>query len=177
MKKYKCGLYVGRFQPLHIGHYDIIDRMINECDTVIIAVGSAQEYSTKRNPFSYGLRASLIFKSFSWACPNIIIIPVPDREHPANDASWGDYLLNTVKTYTGLTPDVIYEGTETERTHWYDNYNIPIVNIQRSILPISATELRQALLNGEEDEFRSKTPYIVGASYNKLREEILKCYG
>lgn len=175
MKKYKCGLYIGRFQPLHMGHYDVIDRMIDECDTVIIAVGSAQEYGTERNPFSYGLRASLIFKSFSWAYPGIIIIPVPDREHPANDPSWGDYLLNTVKTYTGLTPDVIYEGKEDERTHWYDNHNISIVSIARSIMPISATEVRRALLDGDKYKFCMKTPISVSIRYEKLREEILKC--
>jgi nicotinamide-nucleotide adenylyltransferase len=178
MKKYKCGLYIGRFQPLHDGHWDIIDRMISECNVAIIAIGSAQESGTERNPFSYGIRASLIYNTCEWVDlehRNIMVIPVADREHPSNDPSWGDYLLNTVKTYTGLTPDVIYEGQETERSNWYDNYNIPIVSVERSIRPISATELRQALLDGDEQTFCNNTPFGVGRLYKVLREEILKC--
>lgn len=176
MKKYKCGLYVGRFQPLHMGHYDIINTMIHSCETVIIAVGSAQEYGTKRNPFSYGLRASLIFKSFGWAFPHVMVVPVPDREHPSNDPSWGDYLLNTVKTYTGLTPDVIYEGIEAERSTWYNNYDIPIERFHREYIKISSTEIREALFRGDYDAVTTKTPFAVSSNYEKLREEILKCY-
>jgi nicotinamide mononucleotide adenylyltransferase len=31
-KKYKCGLYIGRFQPIHIGHEAIIRQMFDECE-------------------------------------------------------------------------------------------------------------------------------------------------
>lgn len=177
MKKYKCGLYVGRFQPLHIGHTYIIGKMFDECEVVIVAVGSAQESGTQRNPFDFATRGRWIVEAF-WAHKNNIlhVVPIPDREHPSNDASWGDYLLNKVWSATGMTPDVIYEGEEDERAHWYDNHNISIVSIARSIMPISATEVRQALLDGDEDKFRMRTPISVSIHYEKLREEILKCY-
>ena len=47
MMKHKCGLYIGRFQPLHIGHTSIISKMLDECEQVIVAVGSAQESGTE----------------------------------------------------------------------------------------------------------------------------------
>lgn len=177
-KKYKCGLYIGRFQPIHWGHYSIIESMIMECETVIVAVGSAQECGTERNPFSYGLRASMISKVFSWANQTLVVIPVVDREHPSNDPSWGDYLLETVKTFTGLTPDVIYEGEETERSNWYDNYDIPVVRISRSLLKTSGSEVRQLLLEDKRREFEYKVPLALryNKMYDKLRKELLQCY-
>ena len=176
MKKYKCGLYVGRFQPLHLGHYNVISQMFEECETVIVAVGSAQECGTERNPFSYGLRASLISRTFMAYYNRLIVIPVDDREHPSNDPSWGDYLFDIVKKYTGLTPDVIYEGEEAERSTWYDNHDIHVETISRTIVKISGTEVRQSLLTGCEEAFCIKTPYAVSFEYEKLREELLKCY-
>lgn len=174
-KQYKCGLYVGRFQPIHLGHYNIIDSMLRSCEKVIIAVGSAQEWGTERNPFSYGLRSSLIFKSFGWAFPNVMVIPVSDRETPSNDPSWGDYLLYNVKFYTGITPDVIYEGEESERNHWYDNYDIPIVRVSRDQIRISSTDVRNALCDGNYDAVLRSTPFSVSNNYELLREELLKC--
>ncbi len=175
-KKYKCGLYVGRFQPLHFGHYNIIDIMLRNCETVIIAIGSAQEWGTERNPFSYARRASLIFKSLSWAHKQLLIVPVPDREHPSNDPSWGDYLLNTVKTYTGLTPDVIYEGEEIERSNWYDNHDIPVVKVSRSIIRTSSTDIRRALRDDDVEYVLEYAPTGVYLQYEELRKELLKCY-
>ena len=65
MKKYKCGLYVGRFQPLHVGHTSIISKMFDECEVVIVAVGSAQESGTVRNPFDFATRSRWIAETFS----------------------------------------------------------------------------------------------------------------
>lgn len=176
MPKYKCGLYIGRFQPIHCGHFNIINTMLDECDTVIVAVGSAQEYGTKKNPFSYAHRASLISSCFIDDISRLYIIPVQDREHPSNDPSWGDYLLNTVKRFTGLTPDVIYEGVEEERNTWYQNYDIPIRIFMRSIIPVTATKIRETLLRDDQCTFRYFTPYAISTEYDKLRKELLKCY-
>lgn len=175
-KTYKCGLYVGRFQPLHMGHWNVINSMLRTCETVVIAIGSAQECGTERNPFSYGLRASLIYKSFGWAVPNLMIIPVVDRENPSNDPSWGDYLFDTVRKYTGLTPDIIYEGAEPDRANWYDNYDIPVEVISREFIRISSTDVREALLKGNQDAILEMVPFAVANNYITLRKELLKCY-
>lgn len=175
-KKYKCGLYVGRFQPLHDGHAHIIEKMLQDCETVVVAIGSAQECGTQRNPFSYCLRATLIYKAFPFAYPNLLVMPVLDRAQPSNDPSWGDYLLKAVKTFSGLTPDVIYEGEEIERNNWYNNSNIPVVRVNRSSIPISATEIREAMLKDDTDLVMQSVPCSVWSNYYDLRKELLKCY-
>lgn len=177
MKKYKCGLYVGRFQPLHIGHTHIIDKMFDECETVIVAVGSAQESGTQRNPFDFATRSKWIIETFSTRRNHILhVVPIPDREHPSNDASWGDYLLDNVWSATEIMPDVIYEGEEEERTHWYDNLDVSIVKVPRTILPISGTMLRNAIAWNDKDVALPWIPYAIREYYDKMRKEILKCY-
>lgn len=176
MKKYKCGLYIGRFQPLHIGHTHIISKMLDECEVVIVAVGSAQESGTKRNPFDFAKRSQWIIETFGTRNNHILhVVPVSDREHPNNDASWGDYLLDKVKSATEMTPDVIYEGEESERTHWYDNIDVKIVKVPRSILPISGTMLRNAIMWNDTNVAFQCLPYAIRGYYDEMREEILKC--
>ncbi len=176
MKKYKCGLYVGRFQPLHVGHTNIIDKMFDECEVVIIAVGSAQESGTQRNPFDFATRSRWIIETFSTRRNHILhVVPVPDREHPSNDASWGDYLLDKVWSATGEMPDVIYEGKEEERAHWYDNLDVEVVKVSRSTLPISGTMLRNAIVCNDKDVSLPWIPYAIREYYDEMRKEILKC--
>ena len=144
-KKYKCGLYIGRFQPIHIGHESIICRMLLECDHVIIAIGSAQESGTERNPFSFEQRADLINNVFYRyvIAGRISIIPIRDRYQLSNDASWGDYVFQNVWDVTHRVPDVVYEGEESERSTWYDNLDVEVVKIPRSLITVSATFVRQ----------------------------------
>ena len=146
-KKYKVGLYVGRFQPIHIGHESIIRKMLDECVTVIVAVGSAQEHNTPRNPFNFWERKDLITNVFyrEVIAGRLIIIPIKDRENPSNDASWGDYVFDKVKWFTNEKPNVIYEGEEAERNNWYDNLDVEVIRVPRTNIPVSATELREAL--------------------------------
>lgn len=146
-KKYRCGLYIGRFQPIHIGHESIIRRMLLECDHVIIAIGSAQESGTQRNPFTAEQRMDLICNVFYREIIHLrmSIIPINDRENPSNDASWGEYVFEQLAQHTALVPDVIYEGEESERSTWYDSLGVEVIRVPRCLVKVSATELRNAL--------------------------------
>lgn len=170
--KFKCGLYVGRFQPLHIGHMSIIDRMLSECTKVIIAVGSAQEYGTERNPLTFEFRKTLIYDAYYKCTDRMIVLPINDRQTYSDDPTWGDYLLDKVHEQCGLRPDVIYEGKEDVRTNWYDNYNIPVIKVSRNIYQISGTDVRQAILDNREFSARVHIPYQIYDYYDTIRKEI-----
>ena len=171
-KHYNVGLYLGRFQPLHIGHECIIQRMLRECDKVIIAIGSAQESGTVRNPLSCLLRRRLIEETFWPHLDRLIIIPIHDREHYSDDSSWGDYLFEQIRERTGLTPDVVYEGDESTNKNWYDNLNVDAIKIPRSTIRISGTELRLRILNDDFDIVRTFLPKPIYKYYYEIRKEI-----
>ena len=174
MNKYKCGLYIGRFQPIHIGHESIIRKMLKECDQVIIVVGSAQESGTERNPFTFEQRADLIMNVFYQyvIAGRMSIIPLRDRAKPSNDASWGDYVFQNIWDITHRVPDVVYEGEENERSAWYDNLGVTIVKVPRGGIPVSATELRMHIKNREYTEALEMLPSAITYRINDMRRVI-----
>ncbi len=46
------GLYIGRFQPYHLGHQAVLEKIAEEVDEIVIVIGSAQESHTAENPFT-----------------------------------------------------------------------------------------------------------------------------
>ena len=75
------GLYVGRFQPFHIGHVDAIKDVLKEVDELVIVIGSAQYSHNSNNPFTAGERLVMIRRALLEAkvdYSKLWIVPVPD---------------------------------------------------------------------------------------------------
>ena len=56
------GLFIGRFQPFHNGHLHVIKQMLEECDEIVIGIGSANSEITEQNPFSAAKRKKMVEK-------------------------------------------------------------------------------------------------------------------
>ena len=56
----KRGLFIGRFQPFHLGHLQDIINALKEVDELVIGIGSSNEKHTKYNPFSVEERIEMI---------------------------------------------------------------------------------------------------------------------
>ena len=167
--KYQFGLFVGRFQPFHRGHESIIRNMLEYCEKIIITIGSAQASGTELNPFRYEYRRLMIQKVFPEYFDRIIIVGIKDRENPSDDESWGEYLLNTIYQNLNVRPDVIYQGAEDKHTHWFDSIDIHIVNIDRELLKVSATEIREVILDNNFDCFKTFMPEALHSEFENLR--------
>jgi nicotinamide-nucleotide adenylyltransferase len=75
------GLYVGRFQPFHIGHLDAIRHILNSIDELVIVIGSAQYSHNNHNPFTAGERLMMVHNALLEAgidISKVWIVPVPD---------------------------------------------------------------------------------------------------
>jgi nicotinamide-nucleotide adenylyltransferase len=57
----KRGLYIGRFQPYHLGHQAVLQKIVEEVDEIVVGLGSAQASHTLDNPFTAGERISMIW--------------------------------------------------------------------------------------------------------------------
>ena len=51
-KKYDTLVFIGRFQPVHNAHLEIIRRATTLARQVVIIVGSANQPRTYKNPFT-----------------------------------------------------------------------------------------------------------------------------
>lgn len=173
-KKDKIGLYIGRFQPFHKGHLNVVEEALNHCDKLIIAIGSAQEFGTEKNPFSFELRKELISRSLWGKGKRCIIIGINDRTEVKDDEGWGEYLIKEVKRQTGLTPTINFEGHEEVRSHWFDTVDIEHYELNREDIPISATAVREALLKDDFDAFTNMTHIRLWRFFNKLQKDLLE---
>ncbi|MBI4181398.1 MAG: adenylyltransferase/cytidyltransferase family protein [Candidatus Aenigmarchaeota archaeon] len=62
------GVYWGRFNPPHRGHLRLMQRLLREVDTLVVAVGSAEQRDTRRNPFSGPERKRMLQAYIREAC-------------------------------------------------------------------------------------------------------------
>ncbi|EQD71115.1 nicotinamide-nucleotide adenylyltransferase, partial [mine drainage metagenome] len=85
------GLLIGRFQPFHRGHLAVLDgiRAAAPDTPLLVAIGTAEESYTWRNPFTAGERFEMIDRAARAAnLSGVEIVPLPDiRRH----AQWVAY--------------------------------------------------------------------------------------
>jgi nicotinamide-nucleotide adenylyltransferase len=75
------GLYVGRFQPFHLGHLEATKKILDEVEELVIVIGSAQYSHKEENPFTAGERLVMILNALEEAkidFGRVWIVPVPD---------------------------------------------------------------------------------------------------
>jgi len=58
--KYKTSVFIGRFQPVHNAHIQIIEQALKVSETVIVSVGSAHKPKTIKNPWTTKERIDMI---------------------------------------------------------------------------------------------------------------------
>ena len=73
------GLLIGRFQPFHKGHFEVIKEIASQVDKLIIGIGSAQKSHTLDDPFTAGERHLMVSESLNQAgIDNYYLIPIVD---------------------------------------------------------------------------------------------------
>lgn len=72
-------LVIGRFQPFHNGHMEVIKKCASESDMLIVGIGSAQYSHEPDNPFTAGERYLMIDESLrAEGIDNYCIVPIED---------------------------------------------------------------------------------------------------
>jgi nicotinamide-nucleotide adenylyltransferase len=137
------GLFVGRFQPFHNGHLEVIKRIMKEVNELVIIVGSSQYSHRLGNPFTAGERITMIRNALEEEeiqLTRIWIIPVPDvHQH----SLW-------VSQIVGYTPkfDGVYTNEPlTRRLFLEAGFRVlPMPLIKREVY--LATEIRKRMITG-----------------------------
>ena len=72
-------LIIGRFQPFHKGHLEVIKYIVSKYEDVIVGIGSAQYSHTLENPFTAGERHLMISRSLeAEGIHNYYLVPIED---------------------------------------------------------------------------------------------------
>lgn len=143
----KRGLFVGRFQPFHMGHLAVITDILEEVDEIIIVIGSAQYSHRIDNPFTTGERLTMIHNALEEAeipLARCWIVPVPDVHR---HMLWAAEVV-------GYTPkfDVAYANDPlTSRLLKEAGYSVEPCQFHKREL-YSATEVRKRMLESKNWE-------------------------
>lgn len=59
------GILIGRMQPIHKGHIQVIKKILEEVDEIIIGIGSAQLSHELKDPFTAGERIVMVTQALA----------------------------------------------------------------------------------------------------------------
>ena len=149
----KKGLVLGRFQPFHLGHLNLIQTVLNDKKEPLICIGSAQYAHTKDNPFTVKERKNMIQLIMNELNCNYTIYEIPDIN---NYDKYVSHLEEFVPKF-----DTVYSGNKlVQRLFKNAGYKIVIPEmINREVWEGAA--IRQAMTEGDEWEV-AIPPQIVG---------------
>ena len=140
----KKGLVLGRFQPFHLGHLNLIQTVLNDKKEPLICIGSAQYAHTKDNPFTVKERKDMIQLIMDELNCNYTIYEIPDIN---NYDKYVSHLEEFVPKF-----DTVYSGNKlVQRLFKNAGYKIVIPEmVNREVWEGAA--IRQAMTEGDEWE-------------------------
>lgn len=138
--RYKCGMYGGSFNPLHIGHVRCMIQAANMCEKLIIVISSG----VNRNEVDVRLRYRWVYQ-LTKHLPDVRIFILEDTAPSKGDYT-EDYWksdADKVKEFAGEPIDAVFCGSDyDENSFWGKCYP----EAELIIFPrdgISSTELRR----------------------------------
>lgn len=140
-EKMKCGLFVGRFQPFHLGHLAGIKAVLERVEELVIVVGSAEYSHSDKNPFTAGERVEMIraaLKEANVDPSRYMTIPIRDVHI---HATWAPFIVSQVPRF-----DIVFTNEPlTSRLFRERGYRVEkIPFFERKAY--SATEIRRRIL-------------------------------
>ena len=153
-------VFIGRFQPFHIAHREVIDIALAQAEQVILVLGSAQDERSIKNPFSIAERQQMILTSFDEVTrQRIQFVPIIDLY---NDEKWvkavkdgvNDFIVqrhqneNEIERKTGLIGH--FKDDSSYYLALFPEWQL--VELENLKNQLSATPLRAKYYQGEIDQ-------------------------
>lgn len=151
--------FIGRFEPFHNGHLSVVRRALQNCDRLIVLIGSAQSARSTRNPFSSAEREVMLRAALGNDADRVVIRHIPD--HLYNEGAWqadvqhnvSEVIIAAGKTLSDSRIGLI--GHEKDESSWYlhafPQWNLIDVPFASGL---SATELREHLFSEDDGALR-----------------------
>ncbi len=167
------GILIGRFQPLHEGHKEIILKAKKLCDKLLIVVGSANVSRTIKNPWTYAERKALL-QAFldrnGLDFEDAQVVPVNDYKY--SDSQWITDVQSIANMHHGFGKKILFgfdkEGNDYLK--WFPQFGFQ--NIVSSV-SVNATEIREQMFLGLAHKDMS-IPEDVQADWQFFQNEAMK---
>jgi bifunctional NMN adenylyltransferase/nudix hydrolase len=166
--KNTLGFLIGRFQPLHAGHRDIIRQAARQCAELLIIVGSSNAAPSVKNPWSYKERRKKIWEFLDHEnISNVKVTPINDYKY--NDPQWMtdvNSLIDNFKKDFGLKEVTMFGFDKPDNKYltWFPQYKF--VNL-KSNFNVCATDVRNSMFMTKQ----TALPEEVVEDWNYFRKE------
>lgn len=174
-------VFIGRFQPFHVGHLAVIRTALAQSKQVILLIGSAKQPRSTRNVFNFDERVQMVLSAFETEdAARIHCVPLEDVLY--NDTRWVESVEQAVASVTSNNPSlkIGLVGHYKDRSSYYLSLfpNWEPVSVP-SYRGISATPIRDAYLLGQlptldvvpESTLKVLNQFMLSIDYQKLQEE------
>ena len=154
MKKYKVGMYGGKFLPFHKGHFYCLQKASEECDLVycVLVIGGEDERKilSKRNDdfLQPENRKKVIEKICKENFKNVKFTTIDVTNCVCEDGSedWDAETPLMVEACEGNTLNAVYGSEPAYKKYFnraYPSAEYVLVDVNRVEVPISATKIRE----------------------------------
>lgn len=145
-KKYDTLVLIGRFQPFHKAHLEIVKRATALTNQLVIIVGSSFQPRTYKNPFTFEERKSMIKSATAGLDLQIYVEPNIDTMY--NDQAWAVRVQGIISKYRilgGAGVGII--GHKKDETSFYlDMFPQWTLEEVPMFEPLNATDIRDLYL-------------------------------
>lgn len=158
------GLMMGRFQPFHLGHLELVRQILSECDEVVIALTGSQFNYIEKDPFTAGERIEMIHDALNEDKIDLskcFIVPI---ENQFNVATWASYLESILPEF-----NKVYSGNEYVDMLLADSGYDVITPKFLDRLNYNATRIRKLI--AAEKEWEKLVPPAVSRLIKKINGE------
>lgn len=164
-RKYSHLVFIGRFQPFHIGHLEVIQSALKQADHVIVLVGSSFQPRTEKNPWSFIERSQMIYDALGPLGARVKVMPLRDQKY--NDQKWAVGVQNQVNEAIrqsiveedGIEPQSVKIGlighTKDESSYYLKMFPQweTVEHTMNEV--VNATDIRQLLFENRSEKFIS----------------------
>ncbi|MDR8726215.1 bifunctional nicotinamide-nucleotide adenylyltransferase/Nudix hydroxylase [Burkholderia pseudomultivorans] len=143
-RRFDALVFIGRFQPPHRGHLNVLKSALSRAERVCVLIGSTDKPRTVKDPFSFDERRQMLASLLDAAeRERVTIAPVQDSTY--NDGDWVRWVQDAVASALGDVAQrkVGLIGHEKDATSYYlrmfPQWELVDVDVTEDI---SATEIR-----------------------------------
>ena len=142
--EYDLLVFVGRFQPLHLGHQRVIDIALQKSRRVLVLVGSSWSPRRPRNPFTFEERRKMIRTAYS-NVPESKLLIEPLMDFTYRDEMWVSEVQHLAKEAARdiKEPKIGLIGCSKDASSYYLNLFPQWGSVKvRFLNPLNATDIR-----------------------------------
>jgi bifunctional NMN adenylyltransferase/nudix hydrolase len=107
---------VGRFQPLHNGHVDLIREGLASAKTLVVVLGSSFQARSPKNPFTWAERQEMIKLALGAEAEKVAFLPVRDYY---DDDRWESAVKAGVRKLHPEARSIVLVGHQKDATSYY----------------------------------------------------------